>query len=169
MSYPLFVPKMTYALLRGPSNTSYVQIKNETNNFQGIEPRYVTILEERIFSRPETLFAVLPAPKHAELCKRIIGQNGYFFKLTTANTGAYFIWHCRARNVFQFWAGSNGPLVKALNAIRWRIFKNIAIMTEQGLLSPEEQAALEEQKVQWQPLDSNSMTATFTNESISAE
>ena len=72
-------------------------------------------------------FGYIPAPPHSEVTRRVIGTDGYFFKMTTNLTQIEFIWHDRISNTFLFWGTSNFKVVKALNSIRWRIYKNYAM------------------------------------------
>ena len=69
-----------------------------------------------------TVFGYLPAPMK-EVSQQVIGTDGYYFKMTTATSGADFIWHDREHGMFLFWASNNFRIVKAMNAIRWRINK----------------------------------------------
>ena len=68
-------------------------------------------------------FGFIPAPPHSEITKRVIGKNGYYFKMTTTLSEVGFIWHNRDTNKFLFWGPSPYNVVKAMNAIRWRIHK----------------------------------------------
>jgi len=72
-------------------------------------------------------FGYIPAPPHSEVTRRVIGTDGHFFKMTTNLTQIEFIWHDRISNTFLFWGTSNFKVVKALNSIRWRIYKNYAM------------------------------------------
>ena len=65
----------------------------------------------------------IPAPPNSEVTRRVIGTDGYFFKMTTNLNQIEFIWHDRISNTFLFWGTSNFKVVKALNSIRWRIQK----------------------------------------------
>ena len=69
----------------------------------------------------------IPAPPNSEVTRRVIGTDGYFFKMTTNLTQVEFIWHDRIDETFFFWGTSNFKVVKALNSIRWRIYKNYAM------------------------------------------
>ena len=65
------------------------------------------------------------APCRIDVLKRVIGDNGYFFKRTTRACNVFMIWHERASNRFLFWGPSIRNVVKAMNAIRWRIMKTL--------------------------------------------
>lgn len=68
-------------------------------------------------------FGYIPAPPHETITKRVIGINGYFFKMTTTLCQVNFIWHDRLANMFLFWGTSQYKVVRAMNSIRWRIQK----------------------------------------------
>lgn len=68
-------------------------------------------------------FGYIPAPPQSEITRRVIGKNGYYFKMTTTLSEVGFIWHNRVTNKFLFWGPSSYKVVKAMNAIRWRIHK----------------------------------------------
>jgi len=68
-------------------------------------------------------FGYIPAPPHSEVTRRVIGVDGYFFKMTTTLSVIDFIWHDRITNMFLFWGPTNFRVVKAMNSIRWRIHK----------------------------------------------
>ena len=68
-------------------------------------------------------YGYIPAPPYSEVTRRVIGTNGYFFKMTTTLSGVDFIWHDRITNMFLFWGASVFKVVKAMNSIRWRIQK----------------------------------------------
>jgi hypothetical protein len=70
----------------------------------------------------KSIFGYFPAPTK-EITKKVIGTDGYYFKVTTNTSGADFIWHDREHGMFLFWASNNFRIVKAMNAIRWRINK----------------------------------------------
>ena len=68
-------------------------------------------------------FGYIPAPPDSNITRRVIGKNGYYFKMTTTLTEVNFIWHNRVRNVFLFWGSSSFKVINAMNRIRWRIHK----------------------------------------------
>jgi hypothetical protein len=69
------------------------------------------------------IFGYIPAPPHEIITKRVIGIDGYFFKMTTTLCGVNFIWHDRLANMFLFWGASKHNVIRAMNSIRWRIQK----------------------------------------------
>ena len=68
-------------------------------------------------------FGYIPAPPHSDITRRVIGKDGHYFKMTTILSEVNFIWHNRVRNTFLFWGATTFQVVKAMNAIRWRIHK----------------------------------------------
>jgi len=75
------------------------------------------------------IFGYMPAPPHSEITRRVIGKDGYYFKMTTTLSEVNFIWHNRVNNTFLFWGTTNFKVVSAMNAIRWRIHKVYSIHT----------------------------------------
>ena len=71
----------------------------------------------------DTVFGFMPAPDSNYITRQVIGKDGYFFKLTTTKCEADFIWHDSNNKMFLFWGSNNFRVVKAMNAIRWRIHK----------------------------------------------
>ena len=69
------------------------------------------------------VFGYIPAPPHSDITRRVIGKDGYYFKMTTTLSKVGFIWHNRLTNKFLFWGASTFNVVKAMNAIRWRVHK----------------------------------------------
>jgi hypothetical protein len=67
-------------------------------------------------------YGYLKGPDTVEAIKIIIGRDGCFMKKTTDQTGAYFLWHDRQKNIFMFW-GEHMSVIKAMHAIRYRIEK----------------------------------------------
>ena len=73
----------------------------------------------------------------------IIGEDGYFLKLTTRNCDVDMIWHDRQNNMFLFWGPSIYAVVQAMNQIRSRIIKyTVYIKPQQATyIQPQEQAS----------------------------
>jgi len=84
---------------------------------KSIEEKYKNLL------RFQLTYGYIPAPPHSDITRRVIGKDGYFFKMTTTVSGIDFIWHDRVTNMFLFWGSSVFRVVKAMNSIRWRIEK----------------------------------------------
>jgi hypothetical protein len=53
--------------------------------------------------------------------------------MTTACCDVYFIWYDSATNTFLFWGSSTFKVVKAMNSIRWRIFKYFEAYQQQPM------------------------------------
>ena len=126
---PIMVPPMRYYLQR----FSYSQLNKQWHELMasGAFPTRESINESLVFMNNAHLnsmygtwsFGFIPAPPHNEITKRVIGKNGYYFKMTTTVSDVEFIWHDRVTNTFLFWGTTNFKVVKAMNAIRWRIHK----------------------------------------------
>ena len=80
------------------------------------------VLESRTGPR-SYVYGYLYAPNDVDVTREVIGKDGYYFKMTTTLNGINFIWHDHNDGVFHFWGPTTFKVVKALNAIRWRIHK----------------------------------------------
>jgi len=109
-----------FNLLGGDARQVMNHIGQLTNGFAALDPQLTQWLMENIGQRAFTTFGYLPAPTDAALTKQIIGRDGYYFKLTTNNTGVDFIWHDRKENHFLFW-GPKACVVQAMKIIQSRI------------------------------------------------
>ena len=94
-----------------------------------LSPDFMTNLEVRLLfrygqNRP-TIYGYLPASTDSNINRQVIGEHGFFFKRTTIKCDVDFIWHDRKNNMFLFWGGNNYRVVKAMNAINWRVEKCI--------------------------------------------
>jgi hypothetical protein len=69
------------------------------------------------------------APTDENITRRVIGENGYFFKITTEYTGINFMWHDRSKNIFYFW-GHQQNVVNAMNKIYERCVNQTKIVNE---------------------------------------
>ena len=87
------------------------------------------LLQRNRIGKP-TIFGYLPAPVSVAITKQIIGDDGYYFKRTTAECDVDFIWHDRKNNMFLFWAQNNFRISRAMNAIRWRSNKIMTLAYE---------------------------------------
>jgi hypothetical protein len=111
-----------FNLMVGDAKQVLDHICNLTDRFSVLDPEFTYWLVEKIGQRPFTTFGYLPAPANVDLTKQIIGKDGYYFKLTTINTGVDFIWHDRKENHFLFW-GPKVCVVQAMKIIQSRIRK----------------------------------------------
>ena len=110
-----------------------------TEDLELLEPEYRRDMLQRIRGHAwgTAVYGEYPAPPDVEAQKLIIGKGGYYFKITTQNTGIYLIWHNRLRNIFGFWAPDKDTLFLAMNLIRSRLVKIIV-----HVLPEKRQAAL---------------------------
>ena len=125
---PIMVPPMRYPL-------DYIPASDMPGNFRrlttvGCFPTDEAKSEANAFLEHVNknpiqtwVFGYIPAPPHGDITRRVIGKNGYYFKMTTTLSEVDFIWHNRVTNKFLFWGTTNFRVVKAMNAIRWRIHK----------------------------------------------
>jgi hypothetical protein len=109
-----------FNLLGGNARQVMDHIGQLTNGFAALDPQLTQWLMESIGQRAFTTFGYLPAPADPALTKQVIGKDGYYFKLTTNNTGVDFIWHDRKENHFLFW-GPKACVVQAMKIIQSRI------------------------------------------------
>jgi hypothetical protein len=116
------LPSVRFDLSIQSPGEALTLIGHVTNNFYNIPREILAILEYRIRCKPITTYGFLTAPFNADAAKLIIGHDGFYLKLTTTQSGADFIWHDRQNNIFMFW-GNRLSVVKAMHAIRYRMFK----------------------------------------------
>ena len=122
VSEPAPLPPQWFDLLFGESKPVLDHICHLTQRFTVLDPDFAYWLIDRIGRRRFTTFGYLPAPPSVDIVKQVIGTDGYFFKLTTSNTGVDFIWHDRTKNNFLFW-GEKPNVIQAMKIIRSRIVK----------------------------------------------
>ena len=103
----------------------------------------------RELSKKHTVFAYIPAPTNKEVIQRVIGKNGYYFKLTTQKCEVDFIWHDRDHDMFLVWGSSNYKVVKALNCINYRIVKANEIINNNYLQEQHEQQHEQQHAQDW--------------------
>ena len=121
-------PPMQYNLGNATGQVVCKHIDELTANANLESPEFVANLKEVLLKRhPDAsiIFGYIPAPPNGIISKQVIGEKGYFFKMTTTVCGVYFIWHDIVNNMFLFWGSSKFKVVKAMNSIRWRIAKII--------------------------------------------
>ena len=108
-----------------------------TNGFNDLpEEVYHTVVNNITYHRGPITYGYLKGPETVEAIKIIIGYQGCFMKKTTDQTGAYFLWHDRQKNIFMFW-GEHMSVIKAMHAIRYRIVHAIRYRIEKyGTLAP---------------------------------
>jgi hypothetical protein len=133
-------PPMQYNLGNATGQVVCKHIDELTANANLESPEFVANLKEVLLKRhpdPSIIFGYIPAPPNGIITKQVIGEKGYFFKMTTTVCGVYFIWHDIVNNMFLFWGPSKFKVVKAMNSIRWRIAKiieqsNQAVQAQRG-------------------------------------
>jgi len=108
---------------------AYQQIKDFTKmNIK--DPNFsMEEMGSRLLRNDKVVRGFLYAPTDEKITRRVIGENGYFFKITTEYTGINFIWHDRAKNIFYFW-GDQTNVVNAINKIYERCIKQTKIVNE---------------------------------------
>ena len=94
-----------------------------TPEAMNIVQKFIASINVKYQNEGHMTYSYIPAPPHSEVTRRVIGVDGYFFKMTTTLSGVDFIWHDRVTNMFLFWGSTNFRVVKAMNSIRWRIHK----------------------------------------------
>ena len=119
----IMAPPMQYDLHKADAAFVYIHIKVLTEN-DVVATEYLEQIKPAMFANQRPIvFGYIPAPPVEHIVKQVIGAKGYFFKMTTVVCGVYFIWHEMETNTFLFWGPSIFKTVKAMNSIRWRIFK----------------------------------------------
>ncbi len=119
----IMAPPMKYDLHKADAAFVYSHIKVLTEN-DVVATDYLEQIKPAMFANQRPIvFGYIPAPPVEHIVKQVIGAKGYFFKMTTVVCGVYFIWHDTTANTFLFWGPSTFKVVKAMNSIRWRIFK----------------------------------------------
>jgi hypothetical protein len=126
----IMVPPMRYDLKKQTLDQIKVFINQQitwgaypTPEAMAIVNTFIKSIEEKYKNGFQLTYGYIPAPPHSEVTRRVIGKDGYFFKMTTTVSGIDFIWHDRVTNMFLFWGSSVFNVVKAMNSIRWRIQK----------------------------------------------
>ena len=147
----VMVPKMHYQLIDVPN---YYYIYDHLNKlFENVTSRpsfdamcaFKQVLYQRN-NRSPTVFSNIRGPANTDIMRQVIGKDGYFFKMTTTLCGVDFLWYDKNSNNILCWGPSNFKVVKALNSIRWRIFKN----EEQAEQQQAEQQQAEQQQAEQQ-------------------
>jgi hypothetical protein len=144
----IMVPPMHYDLRMASAQTVYDHI-NELTKHSVDASNYLESIKPMMFAQTQPLvFGYIPAPPNASITQQVIGLNGYYLKMTTTLCGIYYIWHDTANNAFLFWGSSTFKVVKALNAIRWRIFKQMEMYTRPAEQQQAEQHQAEQQQAE---------------------
>jgi hypothetical protein len=129
------IPQKPYAIKPAPHILE--EISAMTKDFELLEPAFRIELIQRVRCRSwgRSFYGAYNVTDDVEALKLIIGKGGYYFKLTTENTGIDLIWHDRSRNIFCFWAPDKRSLIDAMDRIRSRIVKiTVHVLPENRLL-----------------------------------
>jgi len=129
MKKKVMAPPMTYDLRNANPDFAYQHLTALTQN-DAAATEYIQTIQPTLYAQRQIVFGYIPAPPDDAITKQVIGLKGYFFKMTTACSGIYFIWHDRAANVFLFWGPSIFKVSKAMNSIRWRICKHYDMLRD---------------------------------------
>ena len=98
------------------------KIRELTNNFDervNMDTAFIDSLKQTLQEDGEVYQGEIDAPSDVIATKKVIGRGGYYFHLTTKNTGIYFIWHNRENNKFIFW-GPEYNVKQAMGIIKYR-------------------------------------------------
>ena len=119
------LPRMQYQLGQEDAWRVYEFVARCTRNFTTLSPEFSMWLQNRMqqFAGQSVVAGALPAPCRLDVLRGVIGKNGYFFKRTTETWKVFFIWHDVLSNTFIFWGPNTKSVVRAMDAIRWRIRK----------------------------------------------
>jgi len=116
------IPTKPYYLV--PTIRPLEEICAVTYNLTFVSEEFRNTLFFRIGDRAwPTTFGMFNAPTNIDAVKMIIGEDGYFLKLTTRACDLDIIWHDRKNNMFLFWGPCIYSVVQAMNQIRSRIIK----------------------------------------------
>ena len=145
------IPTKPYYLV--PTIRPLEEICEITNNLTCISEEFRNTLFFRISNRPwPTTFGVFSAPPNIDAVKMIIGEDGYFLKLTTRVCDVDMIWHDRKNNMFLFWGPCIYAVAQAMNQIRSRIIKyTVYINPAQASARPIQEPYQEPQQARTQP------------------
>jgi len=98
------------------------EIRNLTNNFDSrvnMDSTFIDSLKVTLAQEGNSFRGEIDAPVNELITKKVIGRGGYYFHLTTRNTGIYFIWHNRETGKFIFW-GPEYNVNQAMGHINYR-------------------------------------------------
>lgn len=140
-------PKLTkffYKITKTDASDAISKINSLTKGT--VNPEYMNKVTEAITQRGYTYYGFIYGLRSEVITKKVIGKQGYFFKLTTENKKCDFIWHDRVSNIFMFW-GEKANLINSMNAIRYRISKvyELEKQTKSSLVKNTNQCNLENQ------------------------
>ena len=97
------------------------QIREYTGNFGPTVNMDKAFIDALKLSEEGTVYRTeLNAPEDSVITRKVIGRGGYYFHLTTQNTGVFFIWHDHSTKKFIIW-GSEYNAKQAWGILRYRI------------------------------------------------
>ena len=100
------------------------EIREYTGNFSkigNVDDLFIDSLKVKLADDDGAVYkGTIDAPEDVVVTKKVIGRGGYYFRLTTDKTGAYFIWHDRTANKFVFW-GEEYNIKQAMGVIGYWI------------------------------------------------
>lgn len=103
------------------NTTCWTELQKLTNNFSiGYNPAFVDNLKDTLNADGVVYRACIKAPPNELITKKVIGRSGYYFHLTTNNSGVHFIWHDRTENQFIIW-GEEYNVKQAIGILNYRI------------------------------------------------
>lgn len=112
------------------------EIRNYTGDFSkvgsNVDDAFIDTLKIKLAEEGCVYKGEINAPEDVIITKKVIGRGGYYFHLTTQNSGVYFIWHDRVKSKFVFW-GSEYNVKQAMGILTYRI----KIVTQRELISKE--------------------------------
>ena len=101
--------------------TCWEELQSWTGNFKGgFDETFVESIKTKLSGDGVVYKALIDAPTDSVVTKKVIGRNGYYFHLTTTNSGAHFIWHDRVANKFIIW-GEEYNVKQAMGILKYRI------------------------------------------------
>jgi len=107
------------------------QIREYTGNFGptvNMDKAFIDALKVKLSEDGSVFRTELNAPEDSVITRKVIGRGGYYFHLTTQNSGVFFIWHDRLTSKFIIW----GPEYNAKQA-RGILSYRIKIVTQRQL------------------------------------
>jgi len=145
------IPTKPYYLV--PTIRPLEEICAVTYNLTFVSEEFRNTLFFRIGDRAwPTTFGMFNAPTNIDAVKMIIGEDGYFLKLTTRACDLDIIWHDRKNNMFLFWGPCIYSVVQAMNQIRSRIIKyTVYVNPTQSRIQPQQEPYQEPQQASTQP------------------
>ncbi len=131
-------------------------VRDLTSNNASQNP-FIEKLLKRLSFPGRVVVAQLMSPLVPSISKRVIGEQGYWLKWTTTCTEAHFLWHDRQTNRFIVIARDAHIARRALEAIRFRIYKQMKLM-ESKVTEEERQILLWQRIAAWETVNTDNPT-----------